>query len=131
MIGATGCWRFDRGTRHVRNRVPLGAVVFLDTTPQWPGDSAASGALRATVIPADSSVARRTRSSQWGLDSADVHIVRLWIGDGFTGLKFRLKQEGDTARGDVSGYADIPHLLPPRKHAIRAVRVACPKSAIG
>jgi hypothetical protein len=129
VIRAAGCWQFDRGAGHVRNRVPPGTVVFLDTVPQWPGDSATSGALRATVIPADSSIAQRTRSSQWGLDSADAHIVRLWIGDGFTGLKFRLEPEGDTARGDVSGYADIPHLLPPRRHAVGAVRVACPQSA--
>lgn len=107
------------------------AVVFLDTLRRLRGDSVASKAFQVAVIPADSNVAQRARSSGWGLDSADAGLVHLWIGDGFTGLAFRLRQEGDTVRGDVRGYADIPHLLPPLRHAVRAVRVACLQNATG
>jgi hypothetical protein len=131
VLRAAGCWRFDHGANHATKRVPLGAVVFLDTVLIWRGDSAASRSLRASVIPADSNIAQGARRSGWGVDSADAGLVHLWIGDGFTGLSFRLRQDGDTARGDVRGYADIPHFLPPRKHAVRAVHVACPVNAKG
>jgi hypothetical protein len=126
VLAAAGCRQFDRGNDHIKGHVPAGFRLRLDTT--FEARLAALGrrtSLSLKVIPEDSSLARRNRLSWWGVDSTDVQLLHVTLGDGFSGVAFRLRQAADTIRGDVRAYSDAPPtLLPP--HSVRARRVQCP-----
>jgi hypothetical protein len=52
--------------------------------------------------------------------------ILLWIGDGFTGIRYRLKQfHADTLRGAGRYYVDYPEIVPHHAKAVTAVRVSC------
>ena len=124
LKSAEGCWRFDLGANHFRDRVPTGGIIFLDSVKDsiYAYDAFV---LHVAVVPSDSSVAGRTRLSGWGADSADVQLLHLWLGDGFTGASFRLRQYGDTLKGSVRGYTDVSPSFS-REHGVRALRALCP-----
>ena len=123
---AAGCWRFDRGTDRLQERISPGSMIHLDTVPapQFAQGGGRFELLRVGVVPADSNAARRTRVSGWGLDSADAGLLHIHIGDGFTGLAFRMRLQADTLRGSARAYTDVSPDFSFR-HAARAVRVPC------
>jgi hypothetical protein len=126
-----GCWQFDRGAKFLEDRVASGSVVQLDSVvdSSWTADRAPT-AYRVRVLPVDSAKVRRVRDSGWGLDAADDRLIRVWIGDGFSGSRLRLRLHDTLLTGDVRGYSDVSPDLSFR-HSVRGRQVACPRANIG
>lgn len=124
-----GCWRFDRGQSFLAERIPVGSVVLFDTSTgrRWSSDTKPPVSYVASVLPFDTANSRSVRASGWGLSSDDDRHIRLWLGDGFTGLRFRLKLSDSVLTGTVQEYADFGFDLAFR-HRVRARLVACPHS---
>ncbi len=60
----------------------------------------------------------------WAPVSASV--ILLSIGDGLTGVRYRLRQvHPDTLRGAGRYYVDTPELVPHYARSITAVRITC------
>lgn len=122
VTSATGCWAFVHPAQVIRDRMSDSSLLRLDTA--FRGGSTQS--LDLSVLPVTPEQQRLTKVSGWGVDARDTTRIRIWLGDGFTGVEILLRQRGDSLMGSGRGYTDVtaPWFLP---HAVAAHRVACPR----
>lgn len=121
-----GCWQFGEGAAFFWWEVPRGAVVQFDTVPVSLWSGAKPDAYRLRIL-SPAATASREADSGWGLDSTDDRLLHAWVGDGFTGLDFRLRVHDSLVIGTARGFTDDGPGFTIR-HAVHAMRVACPRA---
>lgn len=123
MRAAVGCWRFERGSEYLDNRVPNGSVVVLNTVTD-PQEERPDRYL-LSVLPLDSANVRSVRLSGWGASAGDDKRILIFLGDGFTGVALRLRLRDSLLTGTARRYTDaFPSFS--FRHAVRARKVDCP-----
>lgn len=130
ILAAVGCWRIVGWAGPTRRWLPDSATLYLDSTPTERMDSTvAPTILRVDRLRVDSAVQERAplKLSGWGVESGSKRLV-VWLGDGFTGVRMRLRQHGDMLHGTARSFSDSwPDVGLPEP--VRAARVSCPAEA--
>jgi hypothetical protein len=117
-----GCWRFLEGPQLLSDRMSDTSVLRLDSLP----GRMASDELTLRMLPATAGQERLTKLSGWGVEARDSAVIRIWLGDGFSGVTMDVRNRGDSLVGYAHEYTDTDELWS-FPHAVVAARRVCPK----